>query len=96
MSLHLRPEAEARLAALAAASGVSVDDYLEALVEKQSPGGEAGSSREAADIGPRQPIWEVIVANMKNVPREDLEDLPKDGASQIDHYVYRVPKRSSD
>lgn len=35
MSVQLRPETEARLEALAAASGVSVDDYLAALVEKE-------------------------------------------------------------
>jgi hypothetical protein len=38
-------------------------------------------------------IWEIIEDNMKNVPREDLAALPRDGASQIDHYVYGQPKR---
>ena len=38
MIFHLRPETEARLAAHAAALGMSVDDYLGALVEgKLSP-----------------------------------------------------------
>jgi hypothetical protein len=27
------------------------------------------------------------------VPPEELEKLPKDAASQIDHYVYGHPKR---
>jgi hypothetical protein len=40
-----------------------------------------------------QPIWEVIADNMKRVPAEDMALLPKDGASQINHYVYTVPKR---
>ncbi|MCC6591249.1 MAG: hypothetical protein IT168_31475 [Bryobacterales bacterium] len=40
-----------------------------------------------------QPIWDVIAENMKRVPAEDLAQLPKDGASQIDHYIYGVPKR---
>jgi hypothetical protein len=44
MSVDLRPETEARLTALAAASGVSVEDYLAALVEREMPGGEAGGS----------------------------------------------------
>jgi hypothetical protein len=35
MSVQLKPETEARLTALAAATGVSVDDYLAALVEKE-------------------------------------------------------------
>lgn len=37
MSVHLRPETEARIEALAAASGVSVEDYIAALVERASP-----------------------------------------------------------
>jgi hypothetical protein len=37
MSLSLKPEIEAKLAACAATRGLSVTDYLEALVEKQSP-----------------------------------------------------------
>jgi hypothetical protein len=41
----------------------------------------------------RTPSWEIIAQNMKNVPAEDLATLPRDGASQIDHYVYDVPKR---
>ena len=38
MNLHLKPETEAKLAAYAAAQGVSVDAYVEALVEKELPG----------------------------------------------------------
>ena len=40
-----------------------------------------------------RPIWEIIVDNMKDVPPEDLAGLPKDGASEVDHYVYGHPKR---
>jgi hypothetical protein len=31
---------------------------------------------------------------MKDVPPEDFAALPKDGLSQIDHYVYGTPKRT--
>ncbi len=37
MTVHFRPETQARLAAQAAALGMSVDAYLDALVEKQLP-----------------------------------------------------------
>jgi len=37
MNVHLRLETQARLAAEAAAVGMSVDAYLEALVERQLP-----------------------------------------------------------
>jgi hypothetical protein len=33
MTLHLKPETEARLEACAAAVGMSVDEYLEALIQ---------------------------------------------------------------
>jgi hypothetical protein len=95
MILHLRSETEARLSALAAASGVSVDDYLSALVEKQSSGDVAVTCpQEQPSTRPTRHIWEVIAENMKNVPREDFDALPRDGLSQIDHYVYGVPKRT--
>jgi hypothetical protein len=35
----------------------------------------------------------VIADNMKDVPPEAWDSLPKDGLQQIDHYVYGVPKR---
>jgi|HubBroStandDraft_1064217.scaffolds.fasta_scaffold49433_2 hypothetical protein len=35
MTLHLRPETQAKLAAIAAAHGLSADDYLEVLVERE-------------------------------------------------------------
>jgi hypothetical protein len=40
----------------------------------------------------RRHIWDLIVDNMKDVPHEDFAALPKDGLSQIDHYVYGTPK----
>ncbi len=46
MRVYLRPETEARLTALASASGVSADDYLAALVERELPGDEAGTLLE--------------------------------------------------
>jgi hypothetical protein len=35
------------------------------------------------------------VDNMKQVPPEDLAALPRDGASQVGHYVYGLPKRDA-
>lgn len=37
MTVHLRPETEAKLAAHVASIGMSIDDYLEELVEKELP-----------------------------------------------------------
>jgi antitoxin component of MazEF toxin-antitoxin module len=42
---------------------------------------------------PRQPIWERIAARVAEIPPEELDKVPADGAAQIDHYLYGHPKR---
>ena len=42
---------------------------------------------------PQKPIWQVIQELMADVPPEILDQLPTDGASQHDHYIYGTPKR---
>jgi hypothetical protein len=42
---------------------------------------------------PLRHIADVICENMKNVPPEIMATMPKDGASQHDHYIYGWPKR---
>ncbi|MBU4271337.1 MAG: hypothetical protein KKE86_10085 [Planctomycetes bacterium] len=38
------------------------------------------------------PIWEVFQEIMQGVPKEQLDLLPHDAASQHDHYLYGAPK----
>ena len=40
-------------------------------------------------------IWEVIPEMMKDVPEEELDKLPTDGAAEHDHYIYGTPKKYS-
>jgi hypothetical protein len=40
-----------------------------------------------------RPIWKIIVGRMKDWPPEDLAAVSRDGASQVDHYIYGLPKR---
>ena len=42
---------------------------------------------------PRPPIWERIAALVADIPPEELDKVPTDGASQHDHYLYGTPKR---
>ena len=79
--IELPDEQTAALAAKAQERGLSTEEYVRRVLEQDL---------EASD--PR-PIWDVIAGNMERVPPEDLAALPRDGASQIDHYVYGVPKR---
>jgi predicted DNA-binding antitoxin AbrB/MazE fold protein len=40
------------------------------------------------------PLWEQILALTRDLPPEEFEGLPTDGASQHDHYIYGTPKRT--
>jgi hypothetical protein len=42
-----------------------------------------------------RPVWERIAELAKHVPEEALRDLPMDGASELDHYLYGAPKRGT-
>jgi hypothetical protein len=55
---------------------------------------EVVDDEDSADRPDRRPIWEVIADNMKDVPAEEFAKLPKDGASEHDHYLYGHPKRN--
>jgi antitoxin component of MazEF toxin-antitoxin module len=45
-------------------------------------------------LGPvRRPIWEQIIALTADMPPEELDKPPLDGAAQLDHYWYAAPKR---
>ena len=41
----------------------------------------------------RPPFWERSAALAANLPAEELEKPPLDGAAQLDHYLYGHPKR---
>jgi hypothetical protein len=40
-----------------------------------------------------KPIWEVAAELRASIPAKEWDKLPKDGASQHDHYIYGTPKR---
>ncbi len=50
-------------------------------------------TRNARYVQPQKPIWQVAQEIMEDVPDEILNQLPTDGSSQHDHYIYGTPKR---
>lgn len=91
ITLPLQPQEEARLIAAAQAKGLSTDALVREAIDKilaDAPDPSAQPKRES------RPIWEVILDNMKDVPPEEFAKLPKDGASEHDHYLYGHPKRN--
>jgi hypothetical protein len=43
-----------------------------------------------------RPLWEIAHEISSQIPVEEWEGLPADGAEQHDHYLYGSPKRSDD
>ena len=43
---------------------------------------------------PLQTAADIVLSHMRNVPPEIRATMPKDGASQHDHYIYGTPKRA--
>jgi len=86
LRIDLPDDKTAALAAKARTRGLSAEQYareiLEQDLELEAPPGQP--LRTAADI---------VLGSMSNVPAEDMAALPRDGASQHDHYIYGWPKR---
>ena len=76
-----------------------VEDALRLLQERDAEAdhGETPHNGEenALPQAPSTPkhIWDIAEELFGAIPDEELERLPPDGAAQVDHYVYGLPKR---
>ena len=87
--LEMPDNKEAALIAKARAQGVSAQQYVQRIVDR-----DLQEPIIPAPASPRRHISEVIREIMSDVPLEDFESLPRDGASEHDHYLYGSPKRN--
>jgi hypothetical protein len=79
--IELSDEQAAALNAKAAAEGLTLEAWFKKLAE-EGPSGQR----------PLQTAAEIVLERMRNVPPEIMEAMPRDGASQHDHYIYGWPK----
>jgi hypothetical protein len=82
--IELPDEQAAALKAKAAAAGLTLEAWLNKL-----------ASAEPSGQNPLQTAADIVLAHMRKVPPEIMETMPKDGASQHDHYIYGWPKREA-
>jgi plasmid stability protein len=82
--IELPDEQAAALKAKAAAAGLTLEAWLNKL-----------ASAEQSAERPLQTAAEIVLARRRNVPPEIMATMPKDGASQHDHYIYGWPKREA-
>ena len=81
--IELQDEEAAALTAKAAAAGLTLEAWLKQL---------AGTEDQPPNR-PARHIADEILENMRDVAPEVMAKMPKDGASQHDHYIYGWPKR---
>ncbi len=37
--------------------------------------------------------WQIWQEHLKEIPQEELDEIPTDGSHNLDHYLYRSPKK---
>lgn len=82
LTINLSDEQAAALQTKAAAEGLSPEEWIQKIAEREPPAER-----------PLQTAAEIILASMRDVPPEIMATMPTDGASQHDHYIYGWPKR---
>ena len=102
---ELTPEQKGLLASLSHETGKSIPALITKALEElqehehvdhangETNGHEAMVSDHAPAPTARQPIWEALIEASLEIPDEELDLLPTDGAAQHDHYIYGTPKR---
>jgi len=85
--IELSDEQAAALKAKAAAAGLTLEAWLNQLA--------GGPEPEQSAEHPLQTAADIVLSRMRNVPPEIMATMPKDGASEHDHYIYGWPKREA-
>ena len=100
MNITLKPEQEKFIQEkLKSGKYNTIDEVIiEAfkLLEKQDSNYEKTweeASKNKSLASPDKPIWEIADEIIAGIPKEVLDKLPTDGATQHDHYLYGSPKR---
>jgi uncharacterized protein (UPF0261 family) len=81
LTIHLADEQESALRPKAEAEGIAAEQHAQQVLER------------AIEPAKRKHISEVIRERISKVQPEIMAALPTDGASQLDHYIYGLPKR---
>ncbi len=85
--IELHDADAAALTAKATAAGLTLEAWLKRL---------AGAEEKQEDKSAAQPLQtaaDIVLSHMRKVPPEIMARMPKDGASQHDHYIYGCLER---
>jgi hypothetical protein len=84
LTIEVPDEDVPALEAKAAAEGLTLEAWFKKLARQESRGGR-----------PLETAAEIVLGHLRRVPSEIMSAMPKDGASQHDHYIYGWPKRGT-
>lgn len=85
VTIYLPDERATVLQEKAAAAGLSLEAWFQKLADEE-PSAAPGTLKAAADI---------VLKEMGKVPAEIMAAMPKDCASEHDHYLYGWPKKGA-
>src|SRR5712691_8193276 len=97
MNLALTPAEEARLKDRARARGTTPEALVRQAMDQvidSAPESESHKAESDKQVAGARPISQVIADIMKDAPSQELRKLPRDGASEHDHYIYGWPKKN--
>ena len=89
LTINLPPDKEAALKAKAEAAGLRAERYAQQVLERDlsTPSVSGGYAPD------ERPISKMIGEIWADMPDDVRAQLPADGASEHDHYIYGWPKR---
>jgi Arc/MetJ-type ribon-helix-helix transcriptional regulator len=96
MILSLPPDLDARIQQKVTEAGYQTPDEvirkaLDALDAKEQQEASLPAKKKRSTL----PVWQRFQNVVRSIPEDELATLPPDGASEHDHYLYGVPKRSA-
>jgi Arc/MetJ-type ribon-helix-helix transcriptional regulator len=97
MPISLPPDLDARIQQKVSESGYRSPDEV---IRKALDALDAQEQQQALPPAkekkrPAVPVWQRFQDATRSIPEEELVALPPDGASEHDHYLYGLPKRSA-
>jgi Arc/MetJ-type ribon-helix-helix transcriptional regulator len=98
MPISLPPDLDARIQKKVAGAGYrSPDEVIRKALDALDATGqhEAPPPPAKGKKSPAVPLWQRFQTAVRSIPKEELATLPPDGASEHDHYLYGLPKRSA-
>ena len=97
MPISLPPDLDDRIQQKLSKAGYRTPDEV---IHKALDALDAQEQQEVRQPGkvkkkPAVPVWQRFQNAACSIPEEELASLPPDGASEHDHYLYGIPKRSA-